>query len=133
MNGTNNGLERQAINNTLEPPPTTSLPRSLRDQLDRVQLLLNQGEYAAATGRPELAYAKAQQAMSAINTLIARSPEGGTLALLADMGCQGYEFQTFEQVDHHVIVERRIFGLSFGQAVVPTRTITRRESRGRVF
>jgi hypothetical protein len=111
----------------------TSIPNSLREQLQRAQLLLNQTEHADANGRHDVATIKAQQAVNVFNSLIARSTEAGLLAVLAEIGNQGYEFQTIEQVDSYVVLERRLFGMSFGQYVAPTRTITRRDSRGRAF
>jgi hypothetical protein len=119
--------------NLPEQQEVTSIPNSLREQLQRAHLLLNQAEHADANGRHDVATIKAQQAVNVFNALIERSTEAGLLAVLAEIGNQGYEFQTVEHVDGYVVLERRLFGLSFGQYVAPTRTITRRESRGRVF
>jgi hypothetical protein len=116
-----------------EQQPLQSIPNPLREQLQRAQLLLNQSEYADAHGRPDVAYMKAQQATSVMSNLVARLPEGVTLSMLADQGCQGYEFRTIEQTDGYVVLERRFCGLSFGQHVMPTRITVRRDSRGRVF
>lgn len=119
--------------NLPEQHEITSIPNSLREQLQRAQLLLNQSEHAEANGRHDVASIKAHQALTVFNALIARSTEAGTLAVLAELGNQGYEFQTVEQVDSYTVLERRFFGLSFGQFVAPTRTVTRRQSKGRVF
>jgi len=110
-----------------------SLPQSLREQLQRVQLLLNQSEYAKTHGRDDLARAKAEQAVSVMNNLICHSAESATLTMLADMGCQGFQSAIVEQTDGFVIVERRFLGISFGEKVVPTRKVVRRNSQGRVF
>lgn len=110
-----------------------SIPNSLREQLQRVQLLLNQSEHAKANGREEVAQTKAQQAVNVMNTLINRSTECGTLAVLADMGCQGYDYSTVEETEAFVVLEKRAFGMSFGQEIVPTKKIVKRNARGRVF
>ncbi|MBV6459370.1 MAG: hypothetical protein HONBIEJF_02518 [Fimbriimonadaceae bacterium] len=124
MNEKGNISDQQAV---------ISIPNSLREQLQRAQLLLNQAEHADLNGRHDVATIKAHQAVNVFTALIERSTEAGLLAVLAEIGNQGFEYQTVEHIDSFVVLERRLFGLSFGQFVAPTRTVTRRESRGRAF
>lgn len=121
--------------NTYQQPNTmlTSVPNSLRDQLERAQNLLSQSEYAESQGDHSVAIVKAREGMQVLRTLAASCPELATMLMAADMGHRGFELEMTERTDSYQLVERKFFGMSFGYDAINTPTMTRRTIRARVI
>lgn len=111
----------------------TSVPNSLRDQLERAQNLLTQSDYAEAHGDHSVAIVKAREGMQVLRTLAASCPELATMLLAADMGHRGFELEMIERIDSYQLVERKLCGISFGHEAINTPTMTRRTIRARVI
>lgn len=108
-----------------------TLPNSLRNQLERAQNLLSQSEEAEMYGNRSLAATRVQEAIRVMEAIAQRSPEFATLLNAALLGHRGFEFEMVEHVDSYQVVERKLFGYSFGYETIHTPSVTRRYIRGR--
>lgn len=111
----------------------TSVPNSLRDQLERAQNLLSQSDSADANGNHSLAVVKAREGMQVLRAIAQVCPELAALMVGAGMGHWGFEIESTERTDSYQLVERRLFGVPFGHETINTPTMTRRTIRARVF
>lgn len=110
--------------------PVVSLPNSIQERLQRADNLIAQGEQAQASGNYQLAQQYGRQA----EAIIAQAaPQIAALIRLAEMGQRGYEIEMVERIDKYQIVERSFLGISLGNEVVNTPTITRRTVRARLL
>lgn len=111
----------------------TTVPNSLKTQLDRAQNLLAQSAQAESRGDNAVAVIKAREGLRVLHALAASSPAHATLVIAAEMGYRGFELETIEQVDQYQVVERKFLGIPVGYDVVNVPTITRRMTRARMI
>lgn len=118
---------------SIEQQPIVSVPNSLREQLERAQMLVAQSEQASAGGYGSLAEIKARAAGIVLSRLTQTSPESAALLYLAERGYSGFEYEILDRTDQYQVIEHTFFGIPVGKEVVNVPTIKRRIVRGRIF
>lgn len=120
-------------NQQTNQPALVTLPNSLRNQLERAQNLLSQSEEAQMYGNRSLAASRAMEGIRVLEAIAQRSPEFATLLSAALQGYRGFEFERTEHTDTYQVVERKLFGWSFGYATVHIPTVTKLYIRARML
>lgn len=101
----------------------TSVPNSLRQQINNAQNLLAQSEKAQCQGNTELAVVRAREGLKVLRQISRQNPELGALLVAAEHGYTGIELTQVERIDSYEVLERKFLGISMGSEVVPTTTI----------
>ncbi len=105
----------------------TSVPNSLKQQMERAQNLLAQSERAQSQGNSELAVVRAREGMKVLRQISRNNPELGALLVAAEHGYTGIEYTEMERIQSYEIIKKEFMGMSFGSEIVPTTSITERK------
>ena len=115
------------LNETKVMNQLTSLPASVRNELNIAQELLQGTRYGPAS--PE----KIDRAMTVLKKLVVQNPELGTVIFAAILGHRGIEITDIQEKTYYRDVDRKLLGFKVGTDQREFTDTTRNTRRIRLF